>query len=206
MPPSALEIRHGLDLQKLKFDLAQYWLKWPNMSPMYFNTLSQSSLQSVVLRSFQGNLFLSLNRPEAAVGVFRIAQALRPDLRSYQGEYWVLLYVTRLSVTYFNSIHEILPAKHRQTSAIKNVKMMYLGMSLCGCKYLFQKQKIMGQMVFAKNKKYWCRCFFSVSLIANVNATCEPWYEQCKEKIGLPNLAAVAASNWKAVIHTWGKL
>lgn len=57
------------------------------MSPMYFNTLSQSSLQSVVLGSFQGNLFLSLNRPEAAVGVFRIAQALRPDLRSYQGEY-----------------------------------------------------------------------------------------------------------------------
>ncbi|KAL1548490.1 Anaphase-promoting complex subunit 7 [Salvia divinorum] len=33
----------------------------------------------------KGNLFLSLNRPEAAVIAFRGAQELRPDLRSYQG-------------------------------------------------------------------------------------------------------------------------
>lgn len=33
----------------------------------------------------KGNLFLSQNRPEAAVTAFRGAQELRPDLRSYQG-------------------------------------------------------------------------------------------------------------------------
>lgn len=33
----------------------------------------------------KGNLFLSMNRPEAAVAAFRGAQELRPDLRSYQG-------------------------------------------------------------------------------------------------------------------------
>ncbi|XP_019179757.1 PREDICTED: anaphase-promoting complex subunit 7 [Ipomoea nil] len=33
----------------------------------------------------KGNLFLSMNRPEAAVIAFRGAQELRPDLRSYQG-------------------------------------------------------------------------------------------------------------------------
>ncbi|XP_077239063.1 anaphase-promoting complex subunit 7-like isoform X1 [Tasmannia lanceolata] len=33
----------------------------------------------------KGNLFLSLNRPDAAVTAFRGAQELRPDLRSYQG-------------------------------------------------------------------------------------------------------------------------
>lgn len=33
----------------------------------------------------KGNLFLSMNRPEAAVVAFRGAQELRPDLRSYQG-------------------------------------------------------------------------------------------------------------------------
>lgn len=33
----------------------------------------------------QGNLLLSMNRPEAAVIAYRGAQELRPDLRSYQG-------------------------------------------------------------------------------------------------------------------------
>ncbi|XP_073026514.1 anaphase-promoting complex subunit 7-like isoform X4 [Primulina eburnea] len=33
----------------------------------------------------KGNLFLSMNRPEAAVIAYRGAQELRPDLRSYQG-------------------------------------------------------------------------------------------------------------------------
>ncbi|XP_075487663.1 anaphase-promoting complex subunit 7-like isoform X1 [Primulina tabacum] len=33
----------------------------------------------------KGNLFLSINRPEAAVVAYRGAQELRPDLRSYQG-------------------------------------------------------------------------------------------------------------------------
>ncbi|WOL16460.1 anaphase-promoting complex subunit 7 isoform X3 [Canna indica] len=33
----------------------------------------------------KGNLLLSLNRPDVAVTVFRVAQELRPDLRSYQG-------------------------------------------------------------------------------------------------------------------------
>lgn len=33
----------------------------------------------------KGNLFLTMNRPEAAVIAFRGAQDLRPDLRSYQG-------------------------------------------------------------------------------------------------------------------------
>lgn len=33
----------------------------------------------------KGRLFLSLNRPDAAVTAFRAAQELRPDLRSYQG-------------------------------------------------------------------------------------------------------------------------
>lgn len=33
----------------------------------------------------KGNLYLSLNRPDAAVTAFRGAQELRPDLRSYQG-------------------------------------------------------------------------------------------------------------------------
>lgn len=40
---------------------------------------------SEILVSFQGNLYLSMNRPEAAVIAFRGAQELRPDLRSYQG-------------------------------------------------------------------------------------------------------------------------
>lgn len=40
---------------------------------------------SEFLVSFQGNLFLSMNRPEAAVIAFRGAQELRADLRSYQG-------------------------------------------------------------------------------------------------------------------------
>ncbi|ERN16912.1 hypothetical protein AMTRI_Chr02g264590 [Amborella trichopoda] len=33
----------------------------------------------------KGNVFLSMNRPDAAVTAFRSAQELRPDLRSYQG-------------------------------------------------------------------------------------------------------------------------
>lgn len=38
------------------------------------------------LLNIQGNLFLSMNRPETAVFAFRGAQELRPDLRSYQGQ------------------------------------------------------------------------------------------------------------------------
>ena len=33
----------------------------------------------------QGNLLLTMKRPEAAAGAFRVAQELRPDIRSYQG-------------------------------------------------------------------------------------------------------------------------
>lgn len=33
----------------------------------------------------QGNLYMSLNRPEGAVAEFKIAQDLRADIRSYQG-------------------------------------------------------------------------------------------------------------------------
>lgn len=42
-------------------------------------------LSQHILVNIQGNLFLSMNRPEAAVIAFRGAQELRPDLRSYQG-------------------------------------------------------------------------------------------------------------------------
>ncbi|PIA44508.1 hypothetical protein AQUCO_01700244v1 [Aquilegia coerulea] len=35
--------------------------------------------------AIQGNLYISLDRPDAAVVAFRAAQELRPDLRSYQG-------------------------------------------------------------------------------------------------------------------------
>lgn len=54
-------------------------------------TLSMHSLLFSVLPA-QGNLFLSLNRPDAAVTAFRGAQELKPDLRSYQGNsLWCLL-------------------------------------------------------------------------------------------------------------------
>jgi hypothetical protein len=36
---------------------------------------------------WQGNLCLALSRPEAAVMAFRKAQALKADLRSYQGRH-----------------------------------------------------------------------------------------------------------------------
>jgi anaphase-promoting complex subunit 7 len=36
---------------------------------------------------WQGNLCLALNRSEAAVMAFRRAQALKADLRSYQGRH-----------------------------------------------------------------------------------------------------------------------
>lgn len=38
-----------------------------------------------ILLFLQGNLFLLMNRPEAAVVAYRGAQELRSDLRSYQG-------------------------------------------------------------------------------------------------------------------------
>lgn len=40
------------------------------------------------LLKFQGNLYLSMNRPEIAVVAYRCAQELRADLRSYQGMFW----------------------------------------------------------------------------------------------------------------------
>lgn len=43
----------------------------------------------------KGNLSLSLNRPEAALAAFRKAQALRPDLRSYQGLVQALLKIPK---------------------------------------------------------------------------------------------------------------
>lgn len=43
------------------------------------------SFELTISHSIQGNLFLSMNQPEAAVAAYRGAQELRPDLRSYQG-------------------------------------------------------------------------------------------------------------------------
>lgn len=51
----------------------------------YLTFLASPDIDIHILTSYQGNLFLSMNRPEAAVVAFRGAQELRPDLRSYQG-------------------------------------------------------------------------------------------------------------------------
>lgn len=52
---------------------------------MFFPVPSFLLVISEIFVSFQGNLFLSMNRPEAAVIAFRGAQELRADFRSYQG-------------------------------------------------------------------------------------------------------------------------
>jgi len=46
----------------------------------------------------QGNISLTLNRPEAAVMAFRKAQLLKPDLRSYQGSVPPCAIISRLSI------------------------------------------------------------------------------------------------------------
>lgn len=43
----------------------------------------------------KGNIALSMNRPEAALAAFRKAQALKPDLRSYQGLVQALLKIPK---------------------------------------------------------------------------------------------------------------
>lgn len=54
----------------------------------------------------------------------------------------------------------------------------------------------MVQMLLGKAKNNGADDFFSVSsLMSNASATCGPLHEQCRDKMGLPNLAAVVASN-----------
>ncbi|KAG6428114.1 hypothetical protein SASPL_112363 [Salvia splendens] len=73
-------------LNKLVHDL----LNHRSYKTRSFSGLSCSSIRiderHVAGYIMKGNLFLSLNRPEAAVIAFRGAQELRPDLCSYQGE------------------------------------------------------------------------------------------------------------------------
>ncbi|KAF7145266.1 hypothetical protein RHSIM_Rhsim04G0218200 [Rhododendron simsii] len=68
----------------------------------------------------KGNLFLSMNRPEAAVVVFRGAQALRPDLRSYQGLVRSYLALSKIKEA-LHSAREAMKAMPQSAKALKLV-------------------------------------------------------------------------------------
>ncbi|XP_058209208.1 anaphase-promoting complex subunit 7 [Rhododendron vialii] len=68
----------------------------------------------------KGNLFLSMNRPEAAVLVFRGAQALRPDLRSYQGLVRSYLALSKIKEA-LHSAREAMKAMPQSAKALKLV-------------------------------------------------------------------------------------
>ncbi|KAL1543109.1 Anaphase-promoting complex subunit 7 [Salvia divinorum] len=68
----------------------------------------------------KGNLFLSLNRPEAAIIAFRGAQELRPDLRSYQGLVRSYLAVSKVKEALF-AAREAMKAIPQSGKALKLV-------------------------------------------------------------------------------------
>ncbi|XP_059632690.1 anaphase-promoting complex subunit 7 [Cornus florida] len=68
----------------------------------------------------KGNLFLSLNRPEAAVVAFRGAQELRPDLRSYQGLVRSYLALSKIKEA-LHAAREAMKAMPQSAKALKLV-------------------------------------------------------------------------------------
>lgn len=68
----------------------------------------------------KGNLFLSMNRPEAAVVAFRGAQELRPDLRSYQGLVHSYLALSKIKEALY-AAREAMKAMPQSAKALKLV-------------------------------------------------------------------------------------
>ncbi|KAF3662346.1 Anaphase-promoting complex subunit 7 [Capsicum annuum] len=68
----------------------------------------------------KGNLFLSMNRPEAAVVAFRGAQELRPDLRSYQGLVRSYLAISKIKEA-LHAAREAMKAMPQSAKALKLV-------------------------------------------------------------------------------------
>ncbi|KAH7841983.1 hypothetical protein Vadar_000174 [Vaccinium darrowii] len=68
----------------------------------------------------KGNLFLSMNRPEAAVAAFRGAQELRPDLRTYQGLVRSYLALSKIKEA-LHSAREAMKAMPQSAKALKLV-------------------------------------------------------------------------------------
>nr|KAJ0206585.1 hypothetical protein LSAT_V11C500254080 [Lactuca sativa] len=72
----------------------------------------------------KGNLFLSMNQPEAAVVAFRSAQELRPDLRSYQGLVRSYLAVSKTKEALY-AAREAMKAMPQSAKALKLVGDVY---------------------------------------------------------------------------------
>ncbi|KAF5206402.1 Anaphase-promoting complex subunit [Thalictrum thalictroides] len=68
----------------------------------------------------KGNLYISLDRPDAAVAAFRAAQELRPDLRSYQGLVRSYLALTKIKEALY-SAREAIKLMPHSAKAIKLV-------------------------------------------------------------------------------------
>ncbi|WMV10174.1 hypothetical protein MTR67_003559 [Solanum verrucosum] len=68
----------------------------------------------------KGNLYLSMNRPEAAVVAFRGAQELRPDLRSYQGLVRSYLAISKIKEA-LHAAREAMKAMPQSAKALKLV-------------------------------------------------------------------------------------
>ncbi|KAK3038988.1 hypothetical protein RJ639_027473 [Escallonia herrerae] len=77
------------------------------------------------ITSFEkGNLFLSLNRPDAAVIAFRSALELRPDLRSYQGLVHSYLVLSKIKEA-LHAAREAMKAMPQSARALKLVGDVY---------------------------------------------------------------------------------
>ncbi|KAK4379996.1 hypothetical protein RND71_001858 [Anisodus tanguticus] len=74
--------------------------------------------------SEKGNLFLSMNRPEAAVIAFRGAQELRPDLPSYQGLVRSYLEISKIKEP-LHAAREAMKAMPQSAKALKLVGDVY---------------------------------------------------------------------------------
>ncbi|KAJ8573842.1 hypothetical protein K7X08_010353 [Anisodus acutangulus] len=74
--------------------------------------------------SEKGNLFLSMNRPEAAVISFRGAQELRPDLPSYQGLVRSYLEISKIKEP-LHAAREAMKAMPQSAKALKLVGDVY---------------------------------------------------------------------------------
>ncbi|KAI8009973.1 Anaphase-promoting complex subunit 7 [Camellia lanceoleosa] len=68
----------------------------------------------------KGNLFLSMNQPQAAVVAFRGAQELRPDLRSYQGLVHSYLALSKIKEA-LHAAREAMKAMPQSAKALKLV-------------------------------------------------------------------------------------
>ncbi|KAK1417875.1 hypothetical protein QVD17_27009 [Tagetes erecta] len=72
----------------------------------------------------KGNLFLSMNQPEAAVAAFRCAQELRSDLRSYQGLVRSYLALSKTKEALY-AAREAMKAMPQSAKALKLVGDVY---------------------------------------------------------------------------------